>query len=903
MQRDLDDFESPYFDWNNDRMFDESSRKLIDQIANDPRFNGWSECIGIVEELAPDLGEDEQEGLLQAACEVFELTVRPGLEARASQLIVEALADSDLEALPLWSGESTADADELKVTCTDPDPRVREEFKHQLADAYQRMHEEARTRAEGEAREIVRELPPGTRDRLVLASRNAERESLLDLWLKGASERRRGWIAYYAQRIARQDHEESVLDRYSAAVKILAGRGWRKKAIADAMEIGVGRIDRLLERSSGQDIVDDDPLCDLVPHLRGRGNAWRDATPTLARKPKPFGRLSIAEKIVLAEESSDSELLARLAKQGSRRLSEALLARHCRTGDVGDDILQTILFNSRGWWMRGEMIDAHHVRPLPIGTALALAAEDPRVLLDCDDATALKAKDLERWDFEVALAVRESNVDTLEKILMAGSESEPHRYLVDLLIERPLTDEMLDSSRLLTALLRAAEQTDDLELSIALRLIACQSPEILSQHIEAVRTGGSAAMMPEAVVAVALGPYHRSGSNDRSGVKTSARAFWEAVDLTAEQSIARAAVAERGSDVVSLETTQNIYIAAADAIRSFRKSETTEYTYVHMHLTSAVDLDVGDVSIRMPSGLPALGYHRETRKHPSDAEGPDVEAIVWPMPFQPAIYSLDIDLGKSAGLIAVSGGQVAVVEATEIHPRGDTAGVDRRIPDLDASLSQLTHDFAVILPELCEQRSNVPVIYEAMCSSREVPAADGVAAFVGELRHRYGLDHDGSDEALRGCEPDARGTIVTVSDGLASIVAPLLLETARDHDLAVYDPQLLRLYDPRDRIDLDVQVGGDTLIPFVTERLISELFGTLDPEEPFIIFARADEVYMQVYVDAGEPVVVEYRDGGEDRHFHAETEDSQLAQRVIWAWATNSSDWRDHLEWERMDFD
>jgi len=242
-------------------------------------------------------------------------------------------------------------------------------------------------------------------------------------------------------------------------------------------------------------------------------------------------------------------------------------------------------------------------------------------------------------------------------------------------------------------------------------------------------------------------------------------------------------------------------------------------------------------------------------------------------------------------------------EATELYPRGDTPGVDRRIAELDASLSQLTHDFAVILPELCEQRSNVPLIYEAMCSSREVPAADGVAAFVGELRHRYGLDHDGSDEALRGCEPDARGTIVTVSRRLASSVAPLLLETARDHDLAVYDPQLARLYDPRDRIDLDVQVGGNTSIPFVTERLISELFGTLDPEEPFIIFARADEVYMQVYVDAGEPVVVEYRDGGEDRHFHAETEDSELAQRVIWGWVTNSSGWRGHLEWERMDFD
>lgn len=35
---------------------------------------------------------------------------------------------------------------------------------------------------------------------------------------------------------------------------------------------------------------------------------------------------------------------------------------------------------------------------------------------------------------------------------------------------------------------------------------------------------------------------------------------------------------------------------------------------------------------------------------------------MWPIPFQPAIYSLDIGLGESAGLIAVSGGKVAVLE-------------------------------------------------------------------------------------------------------------------------------------------------------------------------------------------------------------------------------------------------
>lgn len=63
-----------------------------------------------------------------------------------------------------------------------------------------------------------------------------------------------------------------------------------------------------------------------------------------------------------------------------------------------------------------------------------------------------------------------------------------------------------------------------------------------------------------------------------------------------------------------------------------------------------------DLAIRTPHELPALGYHCEMRKHPADPDGPNVEAIVWAIPVQLAIYSLDIHsfdtgLGMSVGLI------------------------------------------------------------------------------------------------------------------------------------------------------------------------------------------------------------------------------------------------------------
>jgi hypothetical protein len=604
----------------------------------------------------------------------------------------------------------------------------------------------------------------------------------------------------------REEDEDSVWDRYSAAAKILAGQGWSKEAIAGGIGIGVGRIDRLLERTSGQDIADDDPLCVSVPDLRGRGEAWRDASLVRARKPRPFSRLSVDEKVALAEESTDPGLLDRLAKQNSGRISRALVARYLR-GDVGENILRTIAWtspwmgrevieahqqrpmsqdivqdilsfgrqdfevvlafresdtealqriltagsDSESFWqlvdllakdplademkdagsllatallhaagqtddarakvgsqrilgalvrryrrrgdvsedilktilatsprMRWPMIKAHQQRPLPKDIAIALAEDSPRVLLDCDDATAQAAKGLGREDFEVVLAFRESDTEALERILAAGSDSESFGQLVDLAFERPLTDEMIDSSSLPTALLRAADQTADVDFAAGLRLVACQSPEILSQYIDEAKTGGRAAMLPERILDVAFGsndPWGRntgivvevSGSSTRKGVEAGARALWETADLTIEHSHARKVVAERGSDAVSLENAGNIYVATADAIQYFPESRTGEYTYVHMRLTPTSDIQFGDMAIRTPHELPALGYHCEMRKHPADPDGPDVEAIVWPIPVQPAIYSLDIHsfdtgLGMSVGLIAVSGSKVAVVE-------------------------------------------------------------------------------------------------------------------------------------------------------------------------------------------------------------------------------------------------
>ena len=51
----------------------------------------------------------------------------------------------------------------------------------------------------------------------------------------------------------------------------------------------------------------------------------------------------------------------------------------------------------------------------------------------------------------------------------------------------------------------------------------------------------------------------------------------------------------------------------------------------------------------------------------------------------------------------------------------------------------------------------------------------------------------------------------------------------------------------------------------------------------------------------GRAVVIEHRRGGPDQHFQATTSDRQLAQRILWNWATQTPDWEACLSWQRVE--
>ena len=51
----------------------------------------------------------------------------------------------------------------------------------------------------------------------------------------------------------------------------------------------------------------------------------------------------------------------------------------------------------------------------------------------------------------------------------------------------------------------------------------------------------------------------------------------------------------------------------------------------------------------------------------------------------------------------------------------------------------------------------------------------------------------------------------------------------------------------------------------------------------------------------GRAVVIEHRRGGPDQHFSATTSDRQLAQRILWNWATQTPGWEKCLSWQRVE--
>jgi len=91
-------------------------------------------------------------------------------------------------------------------------------------------------------------------------------------------------------------------------------------------------------------------------------------------------------------------------------------------------------------------------------------------------------------------------------------------------------------------------------------------------------------------------------------------------------------------------------------------------------------------------------------------------------------------------------------------------------------------------------------------------------------------------------------------------------------------------------------------VPYLSPGLLTELFDHPHPADPWLVIEHREQHFIQSFFPPDGQVEVEYRRGGPDQHYRAHTEDRQLAQRVLWQWATGTTEWESALRWEPVDF-
>lgn len=659
------DRNSPFFDRENGRLFPPDLRQLIELIANDARFTSGREGTDVAREVAGHLTEERFQAVNYAAHKLFESTVGKKLRRRAAAMVRAALKDPNFEVSP-WLASVTEDSLERQYF-TDrinrEDSRLLGEIDRVLysSSEYKELVEDTRKSVSADARKIYDELPTGTRDRLVLASRTVEREDLLVNYMGDVRPRRRVWYAYYVQRHARELHSDITADRYSAAVKHLFASGWTKKAIADVLRISASRMNSLLARPTVAAIADTDPLCALIPELRGKGGELRSQTAREAPKV-PVSSRPVRERTIIAATTNDADDLERLARDKSVTVASELIQRHRKHGDLPGAVLAEVLRRHSGHWMLEEALQAHEVRQLPDAAALELAKTYPGILLTSGRGAMDSIRKSQDPTLQSVVALMDADLGQLEEILSRRITDLGWKSLYDLLTGYLLPETLAANDSFAQYLVSVSERLDGTEEAIALRLVACQNRAAAEFHRKLNSEIGHPRMTPEQVVSAALGPYGRSGATRPNGVMRGAQMLWSMADLTLEHALARATIAHSGSESTTLETSTTIYVASPNEIRAFAKGDETTYTYVHLHLTAAREhhLPSGGV-LALPTILPALPYERDTVPHPSDPEGRKVSAITWPVPFSPAIYSLDVDMRSSSRFFAIADGRTALI--------------------------------------------------------------------------------------------------------------------------------------------------------------------------------------------------------------------------------------------------
>jgi hypothetical protein len=187
-----------------------------------------------------------------------------------------------------------------------------------------------------------------------------------------------------------------------------------------------------------------------------------------------------------------------------------------------------------------------------------------------------------------------------------------------------------------------------------------------------------------------------------------------------------------------------------------------------------------------------------------------------------------------------------------------------------------------------------------VAAMRSAPRGHSPAAVVEALG---ALESSGVGDFTVWRRTDARGALLSVPHPEAGVLEALLL-LAKDHDLAVHDLALSRLYDPAGGIDVEVSLSGVRL-PFLTRDLLVDIVLKPEwpnPEAPYVIVDRAAEDFIQVWC-GDEGYQLEYREGSADFHYTHHTDDPDVVIETMWAWGIGDSYWRGAVPWRFIDLE
>lgn len=209
----------------------------------------------------------------------------------------------------------------------------------------------------------------------------------------------------------------------------------------------------------------------------------------------------------------------------------------------------------------------------------------------------------------------------------------------------------------------------------------------------------------------------------------------------------------------------------------------------------------------------------------------------------------------------------------------------------------MAHRFAVVPAGAVSSVEEANALVCSMCAGAAGKPASGLHELVDALP-------DGGLAGFSVDRPaDSLGVIISTEHPENGPLRYLLSET-KDRDLAVYDIELFRLYDPRGRVDIDVTLSGDVTLPYLTRALLQDIVirpSWPSPAEPFVVMSRSDDEFIQVWRESDGTYQVEHRDGGPDAHFEFRTADVGLVVDITWRWVSRDPGWRTGVAWSRLD--